>query len=145
MTKISTSNAIASNAASANSSVFEDSPRDTKNQKHASVLSLPSLAHGFTCNYMSIRPKNLFQQCKGFNLSWLAIQIHPLGGDSVAGGSEIYSALFTRTTVIFSNPSSNTGGLSFSAILRMMSSLTERSRWRLRSRHTSSGTSKKTA
>ena len=56
-----------------------------------------------------------------------------------------YPAFLTRTTVIFSKPSSKTGGLSFSAILRMMSSLTERSRWRLRCRQTSSGTSKKTA
>ena len=56
-----------------------------------------------------------------------------------------YPALFTLTTVIFSKPSSKSGGFSLSAILRMMSSLTERSRWRLRSRHTSSGTSKKTA
>ena len=63
-----------------------------------------------------------------------------LCGDMVA---QPYPALFTRTTVIFSNPSSKTGGLSFSAILRITSSLTERSRWRLRSRHTSSGTSKK--
>src|ERR1700689_4785222 len=34
-----------------------------------------------------------------------------------------YPALFTRTTVIFSNPSSNTGGFSFSAIFRITSSL----------------------
>jgi hypothetical protein len=42
---------------------------------------------------------------------------------------ETYPALFTLTTVIFANPSSNTGGFSFSAILRITSSLTERSRW----------------
>src|SRR5215469_1796510 len=54
-------------------------------------------------------------------------------------------ALFTRTTVIFENPSSNTGGFSFSAILRITSSLTMRSRERLRSRQTSRGTSKNTA
>ena len=56
-----------------------------------------------------------------------------------------YPALFTLTTVIFSNPSSNTGGLSFSAILRITSSLTLRSRLLLRSRQTSNGTSKNTA
>jgi hypothetical protein len=55
------------------------------------------------------------------------------------------AALFTRTTVILSKPSSNTGGFSFSPILRMISSLTERSRLELRSRQTSRGTSKKTA
>jgi len=35
-------------AASANSSAFADSPRDTKNQKPASKLSSPSPAHGCT-------------------------------------------------------------------------------------------------
>ena len=65
--------------------------------------------------------------------------------NQISGQIRLYPALFTLTTVIFSKPSSKSGGFSFSAILRITSSLTERSRWRLRSRHTSSGTSKKTA
>lgn len=56
-----------------------------------------------------------------------------------------FSFFFTRTTVTFEKPSSNVGGLSFAAIRRMTSSSTFRSRRRLRSRHTSSGTSKYTA
>jgi len=41
-----------------------------------------------------------------------------------------YSFFFTRTTVIFANPSSNTGAFNFAAIFRMMSSGTTRSlRW----------------
>ncbi len=47
--------------------------------------------------------------------------------DSEAYGA-FYPALFTRTTVIFSKPSSKTGGFSFSAMRRITSSLTERSR-----------------
>lgn len=53
-----------------------------------------------------------------------------------------FSFFFTRTTVTLEKPSSNVGGLSFAAIRRMTSSSTFRSRRRLRSRHTSSGTSK---
>jgi len=70
-----------------------------------------------------------------------------VGGQS--GASTTYPAspsfFFTRTTVTFENPSSNVGGLSLAAMRRMTSSSTERSRRRLRSRQTSTGTSKKTA
>src|SRR6266581_6744609 len=54
------------------------------------------------------------------------------------------SFCFTLTTVIFVNPSSNVGGLSFAAILRITSSGTIRSRRWWRSMQTSSGTSKNT-
>src|SRR5262249_36109294 len=52
---------------------------------------------------------------------------------------------FTRTTVILAKPSSKAGGRSLAAIRCTTSSLTWRSRLRLRSRQTSSGTSKNTA
>jgi len=55
------------------------------------------------------------------------------------------SFFFTRTTVTFENPSSNVGGRSFPAIRRITSSSTIRCRRRLRSRHTSRGTSKNNA
>jgi len=57
----------------------------------------------------------------------------------------VSSFFFTRTTVIFANPSSNVGGFSFAAIRRITSSGTTRSRRWWRSMQTSSGTSKNTA
>ncbi len=63
-------------------------------------------------------------------------------------GFQLSSASFfalTFTTVIFEKPSSNVGGFNFSAKRRITSSGTTRSRRRLRSRHTSTGTSKYTA
>jgi hypothetical protein len=56
-----------------------------------------------------------------------------------------YPCFFTRTTVTLEKPSSNVGGLSLAAMRRITSSSTERSRRRLRSKQTSTGTSKKTA
>src|SRR5581483_4787611 len=82
----------------------------------------------------SSRARDRSAESDGIPRNW------PLGTGNYSSG-----LCFTRTTVIFEKPSSKVGGRSFDAILCMTSSGTTRSRRRLRSTQTSTGTSKNRA